>query len=235
MHVRLDTGGTLIQSTLWSQTSAGVAGSSETGDHFGAAVTESAGAVGVPGKDIGKLKDAGSVQTFGYSRTTEQLVPSVSRTQNSPGVPGTAEAGDRFGAVLSEGIYECPETEVAAVGSPGEDIGKIKDAGSVTLLPLPAEDEGEGGCPSKVFSEGSGLPGTPKAGDDVGAALGKIPGDPDADEDYANELLIGVPGRDVGKIKDAGVVYAGLGAKAGVSHLLSGDVAGVRYGSVFPS
>lgn len=73
-------------------------------------------------------------------------------------------------------------------------------------------------------------------------------------------VLVGVPAEAVGKVKaagvlmhvrlntggaliqstlwsqtSAGVVYAGLGAKAGVSHLLSGNVAGVRYGSVFPS
>lgn len=48
--------------------------------------------------------------------------------QSSPGVPGSAEAGDRFGASLAA------SGSTLVVGVAGEDIGKVKDAGNVVVL-----------------------------------------------------------------------------------------------------
>jgi hypothetical protein len=49
-------------------------------------------------------------------------------SQSSPGVPGTAEAGDEFGAALAASGSHL------VVGAPGEDIGRVKDAGNIVYL-----------------------------------------------------------------------------------------------------
>ncbi len=226
----------LIQATDRNQNSAGVTGTAEAGDRFGAAVTTNGHAVGVPGEDIGKLKDAGLVQTFGESRSPlDSLVPSVAYTQNSPGIPGTAEAGDRFGAAISEGIFQCNENVSAAIGAPGEDIGRIKDAGSVTQIILPALSGLKlSQCPAQAFSQGSGLPGKAEAGDQVGAAMGEKSGDPESEEDRMDRMLTGAPGEDVGAFTDTGRVYAFSGKFATTLTFRGGsDATGLRFGSVF--
>ncbi len=236
VQLREDANHALTQAVEWTQDSPGVPGVAEAGDHYGAAVSRAGIAVGVPGEDIGALKDAGSVQTFGTDPTTGALIPSAAFTQNSAGVPGTAEAGDRYGTAVVVGLFSCSETEMFAAGAPGEDIGKIKDAGSVTVTMLPAQAQADDHhCPSVAYSQGSGLPGAAEAGDEVGAALGRGEIDPDADEDAVNQLLIGDPGEDVGSLKDVGRVYLGTGIHARSEGLVDGDVAGLRFGSVFSS
>ncbi|MCW3158484.1 hypothetical protein [Micropruina sonneratiae] len=61
--------------------------------------------MGVPGEDVGTLKDAGQVSA---------LTGGLGWTQHSAGAPGQAEAGDRMGASLAEGL----------VGVPGENDGR---------------------------------------------------------------------------------------------------------------
>jgi hypothetical protein len=224
----------LIQATDVNQNSAGVPGTAEAGDRFGAALSTAGHAVGVPGEDIGKLKDAGLVQTFG-GNSSDMLVPSVDYTQDTPGIPGTAEAGDRFGAAISEGIFQCNENVSAAIGAPGEDIGRIKDAGSVTQIILPALSGLKlSQCPAQAFSQGSGLPGKAEAGDQVGAAMGERSGDPESEEDRMDRMLTGVPGEDVGAFKDTGRVYAFSGKFATTLTFRGGsDRTGLRFGSVF--
>ena len=49
-------------------------------------------------------------------------------TQNSPGVPGTSENGDRFGTALAG------QGRTIVIGTPNEAVGSRSNAGSVTLL-----------------------------------------------------------------------------------------------------
>ncbi|HST81101.1 MAG TPA: hypothetical protein VLL08_05145, partial [Kineosporiaceae bacterium] len=166
----------------------------------------------------------------------DSLVPSVAYTQNSKGVPGVAEAGDRFGAAVSGGIFQCPETISAAVGAPGENVGRVKNAGSVTLILEPALSGLKlSECPAKVYSQGHGLPGTAEADDQVGAALGVRPGDPELEEDMTDAVLIGIPREDVGKVYDAGRVVIGTGYRPTSFGHQGGSLPGLRFGSVFPS
>ena len=58
-------------------------------------------------------------------------------TQDSPGVAGAVEAGDRFGASLAVGnrdIHAVGAFRRIAVGLPGEDLGAINAAGAVNLF-----------------------------------------------------------------------------------------------------
>ena len=82
--------------------------------------------------DVRPVKSAGWV---GLIVAVEGETRMSSVTQSSIGVPGAAETGDRFGAAVSlnyligaKGIVDL------AVGVPGEDIGSVADAGSVTIV-----------------------------------------------------------------------------------------------------
>ena len=110
--------GAVPAARVLDQGTPGVAGTSETGDGFGSAVSVVDGLevartlpsylVGVPGESIGGARHTGMVQALAGDRAWHQ---------DSPGVPGRAESGDQMGAVLS-GTY---------VGVPGEN----HDAGAV--------------------------------------------------------------------------------------------------------
>lgn len=55
-------------------------------------------------------------------------------TQSSAGLPGTPEAGDRFGSALAVGDVDGDGYADLVVGSYGEDIGTVKDTGMVTVV-----------------------------------------------------------------------------------------------------
>jgi hypothetical protein len=160
-------------------------------------------------------------------------------TQNSAGIPGTVEAGDPFGAaVVAGGGETCLDGWM--IGAPGEDVGKVKDAGSVTFLPSPPQT-----CPKAVaLTQGKGgLGGAIEAGDQVGATLGLLPQsvNRDASQDYGQTYLIGAPGEDVGTVKDAGIVttrqlFADSPGKPVVSSFTysGGATSGLPYGAVLP-
>ncbi|OEJ48197.1 esterase [Streptomyces agglomeratus] len=60
--------------------------------------------------------------------------PAQTWTQDSPGIPGAAEAGDRWGAEMSSGDTDGDGLPDLAVGAPGEDIGSVSNAGAVWAL-----------------------------------------------------------------------------------------------------
>jgi len=228
----------------FNQDAPGVPGTAEKGDLFGTAVTGRGTIVGVPGEDVGSRQDAGMLQHFDFRSAGNSLVPRAAYTQNSPGVPGVAEAGDRFGAAVSYGIFQCDEHSSAAIGAPGEDVGRVQDAGSVTLLYVP---DGSGvtlkDCPARTLIQGRGLPGTPETGDQVGAAVSRRPGDPDRQDATRDTVMVGVPGEDIGTKadgKDSGRAVAATGGgndgRSPISYRYqNGDHRGIRFGSYFVS
>jgi hypothetical protein len=152
-----------------------VAGAAEAGDRFGEVLsqpgtrndaTDEEGPtwstlvviVGVPREDVGSARDAGMIL---------ELVddPALTRggrgwTQHAEDVPGRVEAGDLFGAALSNG-------RSLGVGAPGEDVGSTRDAGSVTLF----GQYGNGGPYRPQYAitqESRRVPGSAEAGDRFG-------------------------------------------------------------------
>jgi hypothetical protein len=207
-NLREKDAGVLIASQTWSQNSAGVAGSAETGDHFGGVLSGGQGTVvvGVPDEDSGSKADTGMIQLF--TTKNDRLVPGKLYTQDSAGIPGRLKAGNRFGAAVAVGAaLLCQEATDIAIGAPGEDVGIKADAGSVTLI---SENEFST-CPAKVLHQGSGLAGVTEAGDQVGSVLGITRRDDDLEEDYSDRLLLGVPKEDIGAQPDAGNVQPALG------------------------
>jgi FG-GAP repeat len=215
---------------------AGVPGTAAAGDRFGAAVDVSGATdlshalvIGVPGKDVGALTDAGQAVELpfvaGHPGTAAVL------DQNSPGVVGAAEAGDRFGAAVALSGVKGSDGGIA-VGAPGEDIGTDADAGSVTAIADPAD--------ATVTSYGidqdtAGLSGAVEAGDQFGASLSSAR--PNTDGPL---LAIGVPGEDIGTAPDAGMVQVLmtktfteiLAASQDTPEVQDTAEAGDRFGSV---
>ena len=93
-------------------------------------------------------------------------------TQNSPGIPGAAETGDRFGAALTiNNLIGSNGTIDVAVGVPGEDIGSVADAGSVIIL-QDLYDPVETGV--AIDQNSAGVPGVAEAGDQFGRSLDSV-------------------------------------------------------------
>lgn len=235
------------RTAAWSQNSPGVPGVAEAYDHFGAAVADDGLMVGVPGEDLGDLKDAGLVQEFDYdnavSTSGDVLKPGPAITQDTPAVkptktttgstavPGTAEAGDEFGAAVAVGTFNCTEDLTAAIGSPGESIGDIAGAGTVTLW---TPNGANSACPSLDAYQGKTFSGVPERGDHLGAALATVNGDPDADEDSFNSILVGVPGEDIGSTPDVGreIVWQPLYKRYAVYGPIGGDYKDQDFGRI---
>jgi hypothetical protein len=86
-------------------------GASESGDHIGGALAardfdaDGAGdlAVGMPGEDIDKLRDAGAIAYHQGPLQGPDHAEDRPLHADSPGVPGASEPGDRFGSVLGPG------------------------------------------------------------------------------------------------------------------------------------
>ena len=128
--------------------------------------------------------------------------------QGSPGMAGSVEPADQFGAAVTSMRYG--SSTAYLVGVPGEDVGRVRDAGMVQTI-------GNG----KGWTQGtSGVPGTVEAGDRMGASLAGSPAT------GARKPLIGIPGED----SSTGAVLVGLPVSGGSVSYLKGTTVGDRYG-----
>ncbi|MET9900353.1 FG-GAP and VCBS repeat-containing protein [Streptomyces sp. NPDC006446] len=141
-----------------NQDTVGVMGVAETGDHFGAALAVADVnddgrddlIAGAPGEAIGTRAGAGAatllfggptglVDAWGESH-------SVGYQQDTPRMPGVAEAADAFGAAVATGDYDHDGRADLAVGSPGENAG----SGGVWLLPRASVNGSSAFTPAKL-------------------------------------------------------------------------------------
>jgi len=177
-------GGPAGQSTtippVWiNQDTAGVPGVGETGDAMGesVAVGDVNGdgyadvVAGVPGEDYDSLTDAGSFLLLPGSAKGLTGTGSEVFTQNSDGVPGASESGDRFGAVV--GVLPATAADPAQVvaGDPDENAGN----GAVWVL----HGTSAGLTGTGTANWGSATVGADAAGAHYGEALSTTPYDVD--------------------------------------------------------
>lgn len=162
---------------LVTQNSPGVPGTAEDGDGFGTSIALGnpygralddpwTFAVGVPGEDVGAVRDAGLVSLFDSVDVT--LRPIGSLTQDAPGW-GRTEAGDRFGASVAIRAVD----DALLVGVPGEDVGAVRDGGAISVA------DGSLSALSTFRTltlDAPGVPGTARSGDRFGAAVGSQAG-----------------------------------------------------------
>ncbi|WP_277743791.1 FG-GAP-like repeat-containing protein [Streptomyces sp. LX-29] len=115
------------RATCTTQSSPYVPGAAEAEDDFGGALAvanlDRDGIdeliVGVGHEAVGTQADAGSYLWLAAHH--DGVLGGASFSQNSPGVAGTAEAGDRFGAAVATGDYNGDGYPDMAIGAPGED------------------------------------------------------------------------------------------------------------------
>ena len=214
--------------TLLTQDTEDVPGVPEEFDFFGSALAvgdfddDGVGelAVGVPGENNGR----GSVQTLEGGAGGFGPIAAVSVSQDTPGVPDDAEAGDGFGAALAAGDVNGGGEADLAVGAPGENgtgDGLFNGAGAVTLVLGSAA--GLTGSGSQHWTQNSpGVEGVAGGKDDFGSALAMGP----LDNGPLADLAIGAPGDNIGSITGAGSTTVLLGSSSG---LTTDDAGGQRF------
>jgi hypothetical protein len=210
----------LVQSggrrTTFSQSSRGIPGRPETGDRFGFSLAsvfnmfgrgEGGIMIGVPGEDIGAIADAGVVNVIGLPGLPNECpchwtgYP-ITIAANRAGFAGSAEAGDRLGFALSRADFNVDGVDYElAVGVPYEDLGVVRDAGSVCFVDI--VHMSPSAVPARCVSQGSeDVPDVAEAGDRFGFAVGAVllhygP--------LCCMTVVGVPGEDVGTVVNQGI------------------------------
>ncbi len=168
-------------------------------------------AIGIPGETVGTAKYAGGVVILYGSSWGLVLSRSQHFDQDTPGMPGHAEKGDRFGSTLTTGDFNGDGYMDLAIGVPSEDKGAIISAGMVHVLY--GGPSGLRVTNNQWFDQAmSELPGFATRYDFFGNALTAG----DFNRDGYSDLVIGVPGETVSSASRAGGVCIIYGASTGL-------------------
>ncbi|MDX2699113.1 hypothetical protein Sipo8835_27245 [Streptomyces ipomoeae] len=201
-------------------------------------------------RDVGHVSEvmnseAGNVRVV-YGSANGPSTRTTKITQDTKGVPGVSEAenpssdlnGDQFGYSVAAGDVTGDGYPDIAVGVPGEDIGSIKDAGSVVLLK--GGSSGLTGTGAQAFDQSdSGVPGASEAGDTFGASVSLL----DVNANNRADLAVGAPGED-GTYENSGAAWLFRGSKNGLvttnitsfgPAVLKAPENGARFGTGFAS
>lgn len=169
-------------------------------------------AIGVPGENVGIKTDAGSVNVIYGSGAGLTAAGDQIWHQDSPAVQGVADAGDAFGASIACGNFNLDQYDDLAIGVPGEDVGHEVDAGAVVILF--GSTSGLTAAGSQIwYQDSTGVGEFAESGDRFGDALAAG----DFDDDFADDLAIGVPGENIGTLNNAGTVNVLYGGSNGLS------------------
>jgi FG-GAP repeat len=179
-------------------------------------------AVGVPGGNVSGQNDAGWA-VFMFSGDGFSKPSTVD--QDSPGIPGAAEPGDRYGESITLGLLAGTSNRVDAVlGSPGEDLGSgttaITDGGSIHIV----QDLFAGIVAGVALDQNTAsVPGVPENGDFFGRAVDS------GRAGSTTHLAVGVASEDIGTFADAGSVqlFSSSGATITPGEGLTQDTTGV--------
>ena len=157
--------------------------------------------MGAPTEGVGSDASAGAVTVVSEIQGAPPTGTweASTYTQDSPGVGGAVEAGDRFGASLAVGNSDINTTGFRriAVGSPGEDLGASDAAGAVNLFRAPGGSGLEG---LQVLTQNTaGVGDTAETGDRFGTSVAVMSGS-------THRLAVGTPYEDLGSATNAGIV-----------------------------
>jgi hypothetical protein len=196
----------------------GVPGTAQTGDRYGQAVA--AGdfdgdgygdlAIGMPGKNIGSITNAGSVNILYGSANRLTTTGSQIWTQGSNGLIGSAEKNDGFGAALATGDLNGDGFADLAVNSDGETVSGNVRAGSVTIIY--GASGGLAATGAQAWNQNTIGVDPAEGHDRLGSlAIG------DFNNDGFGDLAMGVAYEDIGGNPDAGEVNVLYGSAGGLS------------------
>ncbi|MFC7484208.1 FG-GAP repeat protein [Luedemannella flava] len=204
----------------WTQHSRGMPGGTESRDNFGAALA--AGdvnhdgradlAIAAPEETLRGQEAAGTVTVLRGSWLGLTTAGATAISQDTAGVPDSAEQLDMFGAALAFGDFNGDGYDDLAAGAPGERIGSRGWAGSVTVL---YSDQGTvTGAGADVFAQSTwGVPGDDEEDDMFGYAVTAIAGRPGA----AASLVVGIPEEGTAAVAEAGAVVVLKGGRRGLT------------------
>jgi hypothetical protein len=177
-------------------------------------------AVGVPGGNVSGQNDAGWTGFFAAGLNDPRAVD-----QDSAGIPGAAEVGDRFGEAITLGLIAGTSSRVdAAVGTPGEDLGsgtsQITNAGAFTII----NDLYTGVVAGQAYDQNSSnVPGTAENNDGFGQVLDSVR------SGTTTHLAVGIPSEAIGTASAAGSVqlFTSTGTTITPGTGLTQDISGV--------
>jgi len=212
---------------FFDQSTPGIGGSPYPNDFFGQALASGDFngdgymdlAIGTPGETkmgTPSISNAGLVTVVFGNASGLNPAASESRYHESFGTSKT-EAGDRLGAALAAGDFNCDGFDDLAVGVPGQNVlGTWPYAGEVDIVYGASSGmdwDGYDGL-AQAFSMGD----TPEESDNFGSALAAG----DFNGDACDDLAIGTPNEDV-KVgsttyTDAGIVQIIYGSRAGIDY-----------------
>ena len=190
------------------QGTVGIGGTSETGDRFGASLavgnfdanTSAAGrpvddlAIGVPGEDFNNRTDAGVVQVLYGTAGAGVFGRDETISQDSSGMDGSSNSGDRFGWSLASGNWNGDGASDLAIGVPFETVHDRREEGVVFSI-LGTSGTGLQTTRSQIMSQDT-IFNTAEghAGEHFGFALAAGDFDSKAPRRTFDDLAIGVPG-----------------------------------------
>ncbi len=196
-----------VTSVTFSEDTPGVKGPTEARDAFGAslAVGNFDGnayddlAIGVPGESKGVNVSSGLVHVLDGSATGLTGRGAAKLGQAGKAVPTDATAGDEFGLAIVAGDFNGNGRDDLAVGVPGERVGSKNSAGIVHVFVGRKSGISKKGVQTWQPGE-DGVAGRAEANAGVGRAVASG----DVDGDGRDDLLIGSPGRTIGRDGAAG-------------------------------
>jgi hypothetical protein len=158
-------------------------------------------AMGCPGFDVGVTVEGGGVFNVGRvivlngSASGLTATGRVSFTQNTTGVPGTAETNDNCAAALAAGDFNRDGISDLAMGCPNEDVGNNTDFGGVNAI------YGSGSGLTATGSQFFGFTDFTSFADRCATALATG----DFNHDGIDDLAMGCPGFDIDVVLGEGV------------------------------
>ncbi|NNF58239.1 MAG: T9SS type A sorting domain-containing protein [Rhodothermaceae bacterium] len=168
-------------------------------------------AVGIPGEIVDGVGDAGAVHVYyGSSSGLQTIGRQIWVHDDFPAASGNSEFGDLFGWSLASGDFDNDPFDDLAVGIPGESGAMFSGNGAVQIIY--GSNAGLSADRSQfwVFADIPG--GTLESHDQFGHALAVG----DFLSDNHDDLAIGIPGREVGGVFNAGAVAVLYGQPGGL-------------------
>lgn len=167
-------------------------------------------AVGAPGEDVGKAKEAGSVNVIYGSPSGPAAAGNQFWTQDSAGIADKAETGDAFGTSLAAADLNGDGYPDLVIGVPGEDLPGKPDNGAVHVLF--GSPSGLRAAGSRFYADFSAVYAAPVASAEVDtktvapqcAITAEIMDHLPSSRDLA--IVVGCPGADRGKTDSGAVV-----------------------------